>query len=186
VCKYADLRRCFGPRKGQERPRMAPFGTCTSRIPRERWPRQGRCRRAPRSTCSLRPSQQCPQTWRPSGHLVEATPSVPQVNLRVAWAPHVTAQSPRHFTSQFEVSLQETVLAAPRFNLQFALLEQVADERAPAFSSHLDVDRQLITLASPPVPLHSELSRGTSSRCTCLAAWEAAAARNPSTPRARE
>ena len=102
--------------------------------------------------------QQRPHALRPSGHVIAAPESVWQSSLHVACAPHVIAQSPAHFTSQLEVSVHKTVLAAPRFSLQFALFEQTADERAPAFSSHLEVDTQLIMLSSPPLPLHSELS----------------------------
>jgi hypothetical protein len=102
--------------------------------------------------------QQRPQTRRPSGHVVAAPASVSQLSLHVACAPQVTAQSPRHFTSQFEESLHETALPAPRLNLQSAMLEHVADDRAPAFSSHFELATHVIMLASPPLPLHSELS----------------------------
>ena len=86
-------------------------------------PGQGHAARA-----RLTARQQRPQTRRPSGHVVAAPASVSQFSLHVACAPHVTAQSPRHFTSQFEVSLHETVLPAPRLNLQSAVLEHVADD----------------------------------------------------------
>jgi hypothetical protein len=106
----------------------------------------------------ITPAQQRPQTRRPSGQVVAVTPAASQSSLHVAWAPQVTAQSPRHLTSQFEVSLHATVLPVPRLSLQSELFEQVADDRAPAFSSHFEVATHAIMLASPPLPLHSELS----------------------------
>jgi hypothetical protein len=83
---------------------------------------------------------------------------VSQLNLQLARAEQVSTQSPRHFTSQLELSAQDTVLPGPTLNLHSATFEQLAVEPAPAFSSHLASARQLSTLPSPPRPLHSEVS----------------------------
>jgi hypothetical protein len=101
--------------------------------------------------------QHGPQANTPGAHVVAAVAVVPHVTAHSAPFAHVALQSPKHFTSQFDVSLH-VIVPPSTWTLQLESALHTTVAIAPSLKSQFDIALQVTVLPSPPCPLHIDVS----------------------------